>query len=162
MKYKLLLILSILLIAGCSNKDINQLKEENEKLKDENITLSERIINVTEENNSLKEELENEDLGELECQFIRTYIVKDFLEYTTDEKDKEEFIVLDQFQENDPFLIKLNNSYNLEKNKFYEFTFKGSTKHRKSEQKFLFKNYTLASVELTDKLGLEQIQESCR
>ncbi len=160
MKYKLLLILFILLIAGCCNKDINQLKEENEKLKDENITLNERIINVTEENNILKEELENEDLGESECQFIRTYIVKDFLEYTTDEKEK--FVVLDQFQENDPFLIKLNNSYNLEKNKFYEFSFKGSTKYRKSEQKFLFKNYTLKSVELTDKLGLEQIQESCR
>ncbi len=163
-KFKIIFVLILMLVlTGCRSSKLNQLKDENDKLTEDNLILNERIINITKENEDLREQLEEEEKNEKECTFIRTYIVKDILDFQIEGEDSK-YVILDQFQINEPFLVKLKNNQvsKLEQNKFFEFTFTGSTKHRKSEQNFIFKNYKLTTIKSTNKIGLEQIQESCQ
>lgn len=161
-KYKLILVIfALLALTGCRGTKLTQLTEENNKLNEDNLILNERIINVTTENDMLKDQLEEQDATEKDCTFTRTYIVKDLLEYQLDDGISK-YAVLDQFQINEPFVVKINNNSQLDLNKFYEFTFSGSTKYRKSDQNFIFKNYKLISTKATNKIGSDQIQEKCQ
>lgn len=57
-------------------------------------------------------------------------------------------------------LIKVLNTYNLEKDKNYEFVLYGiKNENQKYTQNEIFKNFEIKNIVETDKIGLEQIQE---
>lgn len=113
-----------------------------------------------------------------DCSFTKTYRVVNLLENYVAEVPEESYIVLDAYQDHNCFTHKIDPEIkkNLEVNKFYEFTY---TLHgigivndmEDVRDKISFLNSiksdnslkVLLEVKKTDKIGLEQVQESiCR
>lgn len=160
----LVYLLMLSLLTGCGN---NKYKVTEEKINDyiEQISnLTTKVNNLTNENNELREKLEQyESLEEGECKFTRTYRVVDILDYQTDDNTAK-YVILDQFQENLPFIVNLPNDQVaiLVKGENYEFSFSGDKKYKNSEHQKLFANFQLNNIKKTDRVGLDQIQEECR
>ena len=150
------LILIVVIVFGCSivNSKINNLRSLNNDL--------------TKENKQLKEQVEETDepvVKEEDCSFIRTFrIVKIMNDYQTHDPNYT-FVIIDQFQEATPFIISLdsNRVSSLKMDKSYEFKFKGKKTEATDIYSLneIFKNFEIESIVLTDKVGLEQRQESC-
>ncbi len=152
-------------MAGCKNSKLKKIEEKNDDYIKQIITLNKKVEEETEKNSELLTKLEKyepEVIETGECVFIRSYRVVDIMNYqTTDNTSK--FVILDQFQEFQPFVVNLtkDQAAALIKNNSYEFTFSGNRKHQKSEYNELFKNYELTNIKETDKVGLDQLQEPC-
>lgn len=169
MKKLLIVVVSILLITGCDKN----LKSKNDELTNKVTTLEEKVSDLEVRNGELKTENENlkdkipVDDGST-CTFIRTFKLVDKLNFQGQTPDIK-FIILDQFQANEPFIVQVKTEiYNtLEKNKNYEFTFTGKKSNDQllnkiSGNKNLFDLFTLDKVAVTNKGGLEQTQDPCR
>lgn len=95
-----------------------------------------------------------------EVYFTRTYYVVKDLELT-DHTGNFHYYVINQFQEDDPTVIKVENQFILEENKNYEFTFRGEIIEKEDYKiKDIFDNLDIIQIKETDKTGLDQVQES--
>lgn len=93
-------------------------------------------------------------------QFTQTfYVVSDLNK--TDNSGNFNYYVLEQFQKDNPAVVKINKTYKLENGKNYEITFKGLKSESAKEYSIfeIFNNFEMVSINLTNKVGLEQIQE---
>lgn len=112
-----------------------------------------------EDNTYMTYELDENDNKEEKREYVKTYNVIERLDIT-DETGDYNYFVIKQFQDNEPVLIKVSNTYNLEKDKNYEFLLYGSKiKDKKYTQNEIFENFEIKNIVETDKTGLEQIQE---
>lgn len=98
-----------------------------------------------------------------EITFTRTYRIVKILEYE-DNTNEFNYIVLDKFQEFNPYIIKIKKelSANLYEDCSYEFTFKGIyiKDFDYSNIRDLFNKFNIVNITLTNKSGLDQVQES--
>ena len=104
--------------------------------------------------------------------FVRTYTVNSIKEYTEQQYTEDGTSVgygnsfeveLQQFQQ-EPTKVIINNLWDikLEQNKTYEFEFQlyEDVKNVKDTIDYIFKNTTIVEIRETDKVGLEQTQET--
>ena len=104
--------------------------------------------------------------------FVRTYTVNSIKEYTEQQYTEDGTSVgygnsfeveLQQFQQ-EPTKVIINNLWDikLEQNKTYEFEFQlyEDVKNLKDTIDYIFKNTTIVEIRETDKVGLEQTQET--
>jgi len=92
--------------------------------------------------------------------FTRTYNIIDIIENNSLEYDSFE---IKQYQNEKSYIVdvKKDLAKNIEKNKNYEFTFKiNKDVIIEDEIKAIFDNYEIVDVVETDKVGLEQTQET--
>lgn len=98
-----------------------------------------------------------------EVQFTRTYHIDYKLNYT-DTTGKYGYIVVNQFQMDMPTVIKLTNEQleNIIVDNNYEFTFVGNANSNKDYNTIseIFQNFDIISINKTDKLGNDQIQDN--
>lgn len=106
------------------------------------------------------QETENisEDTEKLE--YIKTYNIIQKLDIS-DETENYDFYVIQQFQDNDnPVLIKVEKTYNLEEGENYEIVLYGVKEEGKTyTQNEIFENFEIQDIRKTDKTGLDQIQD---
>ena len=106
------------------------------------------------------QETENisEDTEKLE--YIKTYNIIQKLDIS-DETENYDFYVIQQFQDNDnPVLIKVEKTYNLEEGENYEIVLYGVKEEEKTyTQNEIFENFEIQDIRKTDKTGLDQIQD---
>jgi hypothetical protein len=95
-----------------------------------------------------------------ECTFIQTLRVIDILDYEG-AIPEDKFILVDQYQSFNPFVLKANKEDDIKEGKYYEFTFKG-LKEKYNNNDDLISDFTILSIKETNKVGLDQIQEVCK
>lgn len=103
--------------------------------------------------------IENKDNITEEITFVRTYNIVANLQ-RTDSSGQYKYYVIDQFQMDNPIVIKVESSYNLNENENYEFTFEGTkTEGKEYTIQEIFDNFKIVDIQATDKEGLEQRQD---
>ena len=140
-----LIIIMLLLLAGYSIKRIMK-RETNDIFTGRNTIKSEQT--------NIPEEKYKENIS-----FIRTYrVVADLNE--TDQTGQYNFVVVEQYQVEEPVVIKLDKQYKIEENANYEISFSG-IKILEKEYSIMeiFENFQIVSVKKTNKIGLDQIQD---
>lgn len=106
-----------------------------------------------------EEPLENTENITEEITFVRTYNIVSDLQ-RTDTLGQYKYYVIDQFQMDNPIVIKVESSYNLNENENYEFTFEGTkTEGKEYTIQEIFDNFKIVDIQSTDKEGLEQRQD---
>ena len=106
-----------------------------------------------------EEPLENTENITEEITFVRTYNIVSDLQ-RTDSSGQYKYYVIDQFQIDNPIVIKVERSYNLNENENYEFTFEGTkTEGKEYTIQEIFDNFKIVDIQSTDKEGLEQRQD---
>ena len=106
-----------------------------------------------------EEPLENTENITEEITFVRTYNIVSDLQ-RTDTSGQYKYYVIDQFQMDNPIVIKVESSYNLNENENYEFTFEGTkTEGKEYTIQEIFDNFKIVDIQSTDKEGLEQRQD---
>lgn len=106
-----------------------------------------------------EELLENTENITEEITFVRTYNIVSDLQ-RTDSSGQYKYYVIDQFQMDNPIVIKVESSYNLNENENYEFTFEGTkTEGKEYTIQEIFDNFKIVDIQSTDKEGLEQRQD---
>ncbi len=92
--------------------------------------------------------------------FIKTYKVIKKLNID-DESGNYTYYVVEQFKSKRPGIAKIDKTYTLEENKCYEIKFNGNSKITNYEYDIeeIFNSFNITSVELTEKIGLDQINE---
>lgn len=106
-----------------------------------------------------EEPLENTENITEEITFVRTYNIVSDLQ-RTDSSGQYKYYVIDQFQMDNPIVIKVESSYNLNENENYEFTFEGTkTEGKEYTIQEIFDNFKIVDIQATDKEGLEQRQD---
>lgn len=146
------------------------LKEDMKKLQTNKLELENNINALIIENNTLKNQIENlnyqtnhqpkPEPSNKACTFIRTYHYLETLEVKG--QGNETLIVVQPFQSN-PFILRLENNFNtkFEKNAAYEFKFTGRALNDDKDENSV-NQFSIVSIQKTDKVGLEQLQEPCR
>ena len=129
------------------------------------LILSSNEVNTnTENNNSIQNSntINNEAGSENaeKKEYIKTYNIVEKLDIT-DENGNYDFYVVKQFQDNDePVLIKVANTYDLEQGENYEFVLYGVKEDGKTySQNEIFENFEIIDIRKTDKQGLDQTQD---
>ena len=111
--------------------------------------------------NTIKSEQTNipEEKYKENISFIRTYrVVADLNE--TDQTGQYNFVVVEQYQVEEPVVIKLDKQYKIEENANYEISFNGiKILEKEYSIKEIFENFQIVSVKKTNKIGLDQIQD---
>lgn len=153
------------LIIGCQSKKTKYMEEKINDYIRQISNLKEKVANLEEDKKELLDKLEKYDpviKEKGECTFIKTYNIVDILRYQSTD-NLFQFVILDQFEINKPFIVSLTKDQvsKLEKNKNYEFTFSGNRKNKAKEYYELFENYQIDDIRITNKIGLDQLQESC-
>ncbi len=135
----------LLLLAGYSIKRIMK-RETNDIFTGRNTIKSEQT--------NIPEEKYKENIS-----FIRTYrVVADLNE--TDQTGQYNFVVVEQYQVEEPVVIKLDKQYKIEENANYEISFSGiKILEKEYSIKEIFENFQIVSVKKTNKIGLDQIQD---
>lgn len=106
-----------------------------------------------------EEPLENTENITAKITFVRTYNIVSDLQ-RTDTSGQYKYYVIDQFQMDNPIVIKVESSYNLNENENYEFTFEGTkTEGKEYTIQEIFDNFKIVDIQSTDKEGLEQRQD---
>ena len=106
-----------------------------------------------------EEPLENTENITEEITFVRTYNIVSGLQ-RTDSSGQYKYYVIEQFQMDNPIVIKVESSYNLNENENYEFTFEGTkTEGKEYTIQEIFDNFKIVDIQATDKEGLEQRQD---
>lgn len=159
-------VLMVFLLVGCNSKKLKLAEEKNVDYVEQITDLTEKLTRLSDENAELLEKVEKyepEIIEEGECMFTRTYHIIDIMNYQTND-NASKFIILDQFQMVNPFIVNLPDDQvsKLTKGKTYEFTFRGDKKNHKSEYNELFKKFELNNIKETDRVGLNQLQDPCR
>lgn len=90
------------------------------------------------------------------CEFTQTfYVIKVY--------EKEKRLKIKQFNDENEYIINMpQTSFKFKDKKNYEFTFKITKKIDITHNVNLFLNSEIIDIKETDKLGLEQVQETCR
>lgn len=146
----------IIFVIGFALGNYNSEKTYNtgkvEDLGENNSGETENIVDLSEKNNNTKNELAGES-------FIETYNVLHIAE-----SNSEEYIYLTvrQFQAEEIETVKVQRSLasKVEVDKYYEFTFIYTESLVEDNIKSIFENTILSSIVETDKMGLEQINDS--
>ncbi len=132
-------VLILYITVGFNQTGINTVSENN-------------VIEVDSKTNYAQDELEKRE-------YIKTYNIIEKLNLS-DETGNYDYYVIKQFQVDDPVVIKVDNQYNLEQGKNYEFVLYGV---KKEEITYLpnkiFEDFEIKNIVKTDKTGLEQIQD---
>lgn len=91
--------------------------------------------------------------------FTKTYQV---LDITEKEDNSKTYLKLKQYQMEEEVTVEVSNSfaYNLEKDKYYEFTLQKTSNNIEDNIGSIFENTNLLSINLSTKEGLDQTQES--
>lgn len=158
-------ILFLFLVVGCKKSKLAQIEEKNIDYIEQITELTEKLAEVSNDKDELLVKLgkyEPEVFENGECTFTKTYRIVDIMDYKA-EDDSLKFIVIDQFQVQEPFIIKLTKDQvsQLKKDEHYEFTFEGKKKYKNNEKAEIFDKFELIELNKTDKVGLNQLQESC-
>ena len=102
------------------------------------------------------------DTNSTEIEFVRTFSVDAKLNYS-DTTGKYGYIVVNQFQQDMPTVMKIENDLfeQLEIGNSYEFTFKGEAKSNNDYSKLydIVNDFECVAVNETNKTGLEQRQD---
>lgn len=107
-----------------------------------------------------EEPIENKDNITEKIIFVRTYNIVANLQ-RTDSSGQYKYYVIDQFQMDNPIVIKVESSYNLNENENYEFTFEGTkTEGKEYTIQEIFDDFKIIDIQETDKEGLEQRQDA--
>ena len=157
---KIIPILLILIIIVLGSLLFIEKKNYNTRKND----LEKELAVLQDKNESLEEEIKttNEKLDNFQnwtCEYTQTFFYVGNYEYTAN-VPTHKFIVVDKFQEFSPIILEINTSefdINFEKGKKYEITFQDS-----SNNKISYDKPVITSIVETDKLGFDQVQESCR
>lgn len=106
------------------------------------------------------QETENISEDTEKSEYIKTYNIIQKLDIS-DETENYDFYVIQQFQDNDnPVLIKVEKTYNLEEGENYEIVLYGVKEEGKTyTQNEIFENFEIQDIRKTDKTGLDQIQD---
>lgn len=106
------------------------------------------------------QETENISEDTEKSEYIKTYNIIQKLDIS-DETENYDFYVIQQFQDNDnPVLIKVEKTYNLEEGENYEIILYGVKEEGKTyTQNEIFDNFEIQDIRKTDKTGLDQIQD---
>lgn len=106
------------------------------------------------------EMIEDNNTNEMtDIEFVRTYNIVSNLNMT-DTTGKYNFYVVQQFQNFEPIVIKVDKKYTLEEKANYEFTFKGNKdKEKEYTIQDIFNTFEIDNIEKTDKIGLDQRQD---
>lgn len=93
------------------------------------------------------------------CHFIKTYLILDASE-SNDQRYM--YLTLKQFQAEEVETIKIEKSLvpELEEDQYYEFTFGHQGLNQEETIKEIFEHNILLSIIKTEKVGLDQINES--
>lgn len=151
----LLILLGIILISFIGYnyiKTINIKNNQKEIIK----TLKQEYQVLKENYNELKSN-GNQNATEkdkVKCEFVNTFsIMYIFNDYKYDLDNT--YVAVDIFQQFSPIILRVPNQYinDLVINKYYEFTFYGTSS---------LNEYEIINIEETNKIGLEQIQETCK
>lgn len=111
-----------------------------------------------------KKELENNNnndnaIDNSKCSFINTLKVVSVLDYQSQDNETK-YLVVDFFQGSMPFIVKTKlNTSDLLENQYYEFTFDGFKRNYENDYDLIL--FDVIKIEKTDKIGLDQINESC-
>lgn len=149
-----LLLVGVIILAVLLFNSKNSNKKKIDKLQ-------EQVSNMTTNNNELNDKIKklenNSGKKSGTCTYTKTYLFIDYLDYQGDVPN-DKYIIVDIFQSRTPEIIKYNSSeFNIDfaNNKYYEFTFKASLLDGQINKE------SLIDVKLTDRLGLDQVQENC-
>jgi hypothetical protein len=161
-----ILVIACLIFVLCSNslksfnnKQISDLKANIKNINKKNDKLQQMIIGLQAENENLKKGINN-DSNE-SCTFINTLRIIDFYDYYASDNNQK-FVIVEQFQSFVPFILRVDNDMaeKLKKDKYYEFTFSGNKKL--SDIDGALSNFNIVNINYTNKVGLSQIQETCK
>ena len=123
------------------------------------LRLHNKIVEMQKDNTTNNVAQENAE-NTTDVEFVRTYYIVANLNQT-DAVAENNFYVINQFQTFNPIVIKVDKKYNLEENENYEFTFKGAKIDGKDYiNEEIFDCFEIINIEKTDKLGMEQRQDS--
>lgn len=149
-----LLLVGVIILAVLLFNSKNSNKKKIDKLQEQ---VSNMTTNNNELNNKIKKLENNSGKKSGTCTYTKTYLFIDYLDYQGDVPN-DKYIIVDIFQSRTPEIIKYNSSeFNIDfaNNKYYEFTFKASLLDGQINKE------SLIDVKLTDRLGLDQVQENC-
>lgn len=158
MKKNIILVITLIVTAFGIISYLNFRSENNE--------LEEKIISSETANENLRTEIKdlNEKLDLItekaqtyECRYTETYRYVDKYAYNGAVPELK-FIVVDKYQEFTPIIFSLDTNrfkINFEKNQTYEFTFLSSMIGEVEGTR------NIIDIKKTDKMALEQTQESC-
>lgn len=125
-------------------------------ISNKNKTILETSDNSTLETNT---NIENNTNTSLKKEYIKTYSIIEKLDISN-ESGNYDYYVIKEFQDDDPLVIKVDNKYNLEERKNYEFVLYGIKNDEKNySQSEIFKNFEITDIRETNKTGLEQTQD---
>ena len=136
---------------------------QNQKLAKEKGNLENNLNKYIDENKNLKNDIENsnEKLNSYKnktCEYTQTFFYLGDYKYTAN-VPKHKFIIVDRSQEFSPQILEINMEefdLNFKYNHNYEITFTESI-NKSSHDKPIIKE-----IKETDKVGLDQIQETCK
>ena len=122
------------------------------------ILISNKTISETSDN-STNTNIENNTNTSQKKEYIKTYSIIEKLDIS-DETGIYNYYVIKEFQDDDPIVVKIDNKYNLEEDKNYEFVLYGIKDDKKTySQSEIFKDFEITGIKETNKTGLEQIQD---
>ena len=120
-------------------------------------------IDLSNETENLAQNVSDENTTNPEIEFVRTFSVDAKLNYS-DTTGKYGYIVVNQFQQDMPTVMKIENDLfeQLEKGNNYEFTFRGEVKNNNDYSKLydIVNDFECVEVNETNKTGLEQRQDA--
>ena len=93
-----------------------------------------------------------------EIEFTRTYNIVSNLN-RTDSTGNYNYYVVDQYNKNEPTVVKIPKDYSLDENKNYEIKFKGSNAFDVDTIYNIFNHFEITSITPTDKEGENQVQD---
>lgn len=136
---------------------------QNGNLSKEKKNLQEQVDKTVSENDELKKAIEssNDKLNSLKnktCEYTKTFLYLGDYKYTAT-VPTHKFIIVDQFQMFSPIILEIDTEqFDIEfKEKHnYEITFVGGISDS------AFRRATIKEIKETDRIGLNQIQESCK
>ena len=133
----------------------DSLNKQDKKEELKNCIDSAEITKLQDRINALEEQ--NHNVLSRNCRYIKTYYFVDYYDYQGD-IPTDKYIIVDKYQEHNPIIIKYNtNDFDIvfEKGSNYEFTFTSII------EKGIESKKTIVDIRKTDRLGMDQIQESC-
>ena len=132
--------------------------------------LLKKELNTTSNTHNIATDTNKDNIAHTyDCEFTVTYRIVNLLEDYIYEVPEYSYIVVDKFQQNNPFTHYIPSSLktNLKTNKYYEFTYRingtGNITNIYNVINNINSNSTLnvsLSIKETDKLGLDQTQEN--
>lgn len=93
------------------------------------------------------------------CSFTKTYLVLDVIDSND---DKYVYLTLRMFQDEEVVTVKVdkNLAVDMVEDQSYEFQFTSIGDNQQEDIQSIFKNHKLISIKVTDRVGLDQVNES--